>query len=51
MNNETIERIAKALALRAGDAPMAVVITVDNCGVPGHIRDEVARRLKAKAKR
>ena len=40
---------AKALALRAGDAPMAVVLTVDNCGVPGHIRDEVARRLKAKA--
>ena len=40
---------AKALALRAGDAPMAVVITVDNCGVPGHIRDEVARRLKARA--
>ncbi len=40
---------AKALALRAGDGPVAVVITVDNCGVPGHVRDEVARRLKAKA--
>jgi neutral ceramidase len=40
---------AKALALRAGDGPMAVVLTVDNCGVPGHVRDEVARRLKAKA--
>ena len=25
---------AKALALRAGDGPMAVVLTVDNCGVP-----------------
>ena len=40
---------AKALALRAGDSAPAVIITVDNCGVPGHIRDEVARRLKAKA--
>ncbi len=40
---------AKALALRAGDGPMAVILTVDNCGVPGHVRDEVARRLKAKA--
>ena len=40
---------AKALALRAGDGALAIVITVDNCGVPGHIRDEVARRLKAKA--
>jgi hypothetical protein len=40
---------AKALALRAGDGPAAIVITVDNCGVPGHVRDEVARRLKAKA--
>ena len=40
---------AKALALRAGDEPLAVVLTVDNCGVPGHVRDEVARRLKAKA--
>ena len=40
---------AKALALRAGDGPFAVVLTVDNCGVPGHVRDEVARRLKAKA--
>ena len=40
---------AKALALRTGDGPFAVVLTVDNCGVPGHVRDEVARRLKAKA--
>ena len=40
---------AKALALRVGDGALAVVITVDNCGVPGHLRDEVARRLKAKA--
>ena len=40
---------AKALALRANDGATAVIITVDNCGVPGHIRDEVARRLKAKA--
>ena len=40
---------AKALALRAGDGPFAIVLTVDNCGVPGAVRDEVARRLKAKA--
>jgi hypothetical protein len=40
---------AKALALRAGDGPPSVILTVDNCGVPGHVRDEVARRLKAKA--
>ena len=40
---------AKALALRAGDGPFAIVITVDNCAVPGHVRDEVARRLKAKS--
>ena len=48
---ESVEQhiFAKALALRAGDAPPAIVITVDNCGVPGRIRDEIARRLKAKA--
>ncbi len=40
---------AKALALRAGEESFAIVLTVDNCGVPGHVRDEVARRLKAKA--
>ena len=40
---------AKALALRVGDGPFAVVLTVDNCAVPGHMRDEVARRLKAKS--
>jgi len=48
---------AKALALggdalaadaTGGDGP-AVLITVDNCGVPGELRDEVARRLKTKA--
>ena len=40
---------AKALALRGGERAFAVLLTVDNCGVPGPVRDEVARRLKAKA--
>ncbi len=40
---------AKALAMRVADGPFAVILTVDNCAVPGHVRDEVARRLKAKA--
>ena len=50
MEFEGVEQhiFAKALAMRAGDGPFAIIITVDNCGVPGHIRDEVARRLKVK---
>ena len=36
---------AKALALSAGDGPVAVIVTVDNCAVPGVVRDEVVRRL------
>lgn len=43
---------AKALALgegKAGDVS-AVLITVDNLGVPDHITHEVAKRLAAKAK-
>ncbi len=42
--------MAKALAIGA-DAPdpdqgPVVLVTVDNCGVPGHVTDEVARRLE-----
>lgn len=39
---------AKALALRVGDGPVAVLITVDNCAVRGRLRDEIARRLLSK---
>src|SRR5436190_8462899 len=37
---------AKALAIGSDRERPAVLITVDNCGVPGSIRDEVAARLK-----
>ncbi len=37
---------AKALAVSRDDTEPAVLITVDNCGVPGSLRDEVARRLR-----
>src|SRR5258705_2036197 len=36
---------AKALAI--GDKEPALYITVDNCGVPGTIVDELARRLRS----
>jgi len=36
---------AKALALGSDDKNVAVLITVDNCGVPASVRDEVAMRL------
>ncbi len=41
---------AKALAIGGdeGDGP-AVMLTLDNCGVPAHVTEEVAARLKAKA--
>ncbi len=39
---------AKALAIGAGKEGPAVLVTVDNCGVPGSIRDEVAKRLSSK---
>lgn len=41
---------AKALAFSSGNERAAVLITVDNCGVPANVRDEVARRLKKRAK-
>ena len=37
---------AKALAFNPGSADVAVLITVDNCGVPFHVRREVLRRLR-----
>jgi putative membrane-bound dehydrogenase-like protein len=40
---------AKALALKWKDGPAAVVLAVDNLGIPAYMKDEVARRLKAKA--
>lgn len=36
---------AKALALGSNREGPALLLTVDNCGVPGHVRDEVIRRL------
>lgn len=46
--NEGIEmRLhAKALALTWADTPPAVILTVDNCGVPGAMRAEVLKRVK-----
>jgi neutral ceramidase len=37
---------AKALTLTWEDTPPAVILTVDNCGVPATIRAEVLNRLK-----
>src|SRR3954471_11188498 len=39
---------AKALAIGSDQERPAVLITVDNTGVPASIRNEVARRLQAK---
>ena len=41
---------AKALAIGSDDEGPAVLVTVDNVGVPASIRDEVLRRLGAKTK-
>lgn len=47
---ETVNQrlFAKALALAARGEPPAVVVTVDNCGVPKEIRDRVAANLTRK---
>src|SRR5436190_1635093 len=37
---------AKALAIGSDRERPAILITVDNCGVPAHVRDEVVARLK-----
>jgi hypothetical protein len=39
---------ARAIAIGSDEDKPAVLITVDNCGVPGTLRDEVAKRLHAK---
>src|SRR4051812_6512867 len=41
---------AKALAIGSDDEGPAVLVTVDNCGVPGSLRAEVLRRLSARTK-
>jgi len=41
---------AKALAIGSDDEGPAVLVTVDNVGVPGSMRDEVLRRLATKSK-
>src|SRR5262245_3411420 len=40
---------AKAMAIGEGRRTPCLLITVDNVGVPGHVVEEVARRLKSKA--
>ena len=39
---------AKALAIGSDQDGPAILITVDNCGVPRNVRDEVAHRLQQK---
>src|SRR3954466_9627984 len=39
----------KALAIGGDDEGAAVLLAVDNLGVPAHVTEEVAARLKAKA--
>lgn len=41
---------AKALAIGSDREGPALLITVDNCGVPGHIREEIVRRLRGRVK-
>ena len=41
---------AKALAIGNDEEGPAILLTVDNCGVPGAVREEVARRLAAHTK-
>lgn len=50
--NKGVEQhiFAKALAIGSDEEGPAVLVTVDNCGVPGSMRDEVLRRLSAKTK-
>lgn len=41
---------AKALAIGSDEEGPAVLVTVDNCGVPASMRDDVLRRLATKSK-
>ncbi len=52
---EVFERVeqrifAKALAFGSDEEGPAVLLTVDNCGVPASMREEVVRRLAARTK-
>lgn len=48
VNQGVAQRIfTKALAIGSDDEGPAVLVTVDNCGVPASIRNEVVRRLAA----
>ena len=50
-NTGVAQRIfAKALAIGSDDEGPVVLVTVDNCGVPASMRDEVLHRLAAKTK-
>src|SRR6516225_7004759 len=40
---------AKALAIEDGSGKPVVLITVDNCGVPAHLVNELTSRLEKKA--
>lgn len=40
---------AKALAIRSHDQSPAVLVAVDNCGVPDYMTEAVAAELKQKA--
>lgn len=51
VNKGVEQRIfAKALAIGSDEQGPAVLVTVDNCGVPASMRSEVVRRLVAKTK-
>ncbi|HWQ90328.1 MAG TPA: neutral/alkaline non-lysosomal ceramidase N-terminal domain-containing protein, partial [Clostridia bacterium] len=48
-SQEVAQRIwAKALAIGSDRQKPAILITVDNCGVPASIREELVRRLSAR---
>jgi hypothetical protein len=50
--HETVEQLifAKALVIGSDEDGPAVLVTVDNCGVPASMRAEVVRRLAARTK-
>jgi dienelactone hydrolase len=50
VNSGVIQRLfAKALAIGSDADGPAILVTVDNCGVPGTMREEIIRRLSSKA--
>jgi hypothetical protein len=46
--SDGVEQRIKARALAIGGESPAVLVTVENCGVPASLTEEVARRLQAK---